>query len=221
MAAAGVVNPAVNRLRGGLAARIAPPVLASRRRYVLQRAAQQGVPLQAEAVETLAQAADGYRPLDGWIARLALEGRLNREREGRTAGQAVLRGGQRPHARRGPDALDPNTVATILAEETLLAAPRVTVDAITRAVAARFGVRLGVLRGPSRRASVVTARHLAMHLARTVAGSSFVAIGTYFGGRDPATVRYACRAAPLRLNADPTLAAAVATLGQGWQMTDA
>ena len=77
-----------------------------------------------------------------------------------------------------------------------------------------------MLRGPSRRASVVTARHLAMHLARTLAGSSFAAIGTYFGGRDPATVRHACRA-PSALNADPTLAAAVATLGRGWQMTDA
>jgi len=211
----------INRLLGGLAARIAPPVLASRRRYVLQRAAQQGVALQAEAVETLAQAADGYRPLDGWIARLALECRLNRAHEGKAGDQAVLRGGQRPHPRRGPDALDPHTVATILAEEALLAEPLVTVDTIARAVAVRFGVRLGVLRGPSRRASVTAVRHLAMHLARTLAGSSFAAIGTYFGGRDPATVRHACRAAPLRLNADPTLAAAVATLGQGWQRTDA
>jgi len=213
----------VNRLLGGLVVRITPPVLASRRRYVLQRAAQHGVELQAEAVETLAQAADGYRPLDGWIARLALEGRLNRAQESREGGQdqAVLRGDQHPRARRGPDALDPHTVATILAEEALLAEPMVTVDAITRAVAARFGLRLSVLRGSSRRSSVVTARHLAMHLARTLTGSSFAAIGTYFGGRDPATVRHACRAAPLRLNADPTLAAAVATLGRGWQMTDA
>ena len=67
----------------------------------------------------------------------------------------------------------------------------------------RFGVRLGLVRGPSRRASVVAARHLAMHLAREHTGSSFAAIGAYFGDRDPATVRHACRAAIGRLAADP------------------
>ena len=68
------------------------------------------------------------------------------------------------------------------------------------------------MRGPSRRASVVVARHVAMYFARTFTGSSFSAIGTYFGGRDSATVRHAFKAAALRLNADPTLAAAVAKL---------
>ncbi len=72
----------VNRLMGGLASGIASPGLASRRRYVLQRASQQGVGLQAEAVETLAQAGDGYRTLDGWIFRLALEARLKHKQEG-------------------------------------------------------------------------------------------------------------------------------------------
>ena len=44
----------------------------SRRRFVLDRAAMHGLALQAEAVERLAAAADGYRTLDGWLARLAL-----------------------------------------------------------------------------------------------------------------------------------------------------
>ena len=92
---------------------------------------------------------------------------------------------------------------TILAEETLLAEPLVTIDVIARGVARRFGVRLSILRGPSRRASVVAVRHVAMYLARMFAGSSFAAIGTYFGGRDPATVRHACKTAAVRLNARP------------------
>ena len=205
----------INRLLGGLAARIDPPGLASRRRYVLQHAGGQGLALQAEAVETIAQAADGYRTLDGWIARLALEARLNRQQEGR-------RGTQGSQSRRpGPDLLDPRTVADVLAEETVLAEPIVTIDAIARAVADRFRVRLALLRGPSRRATVVEARHLAMHLARLHSGTSFAAIGTYFGGRDPATVRHACKAAILRLDVDPALAAAVVSLGRRWQKTDA
>ncbi len=203
----------VNRLLGGLTVRIDPPGLASRRRYVLHAAGQNGVTLQAEAVERLAEAADGYRIIDGWIARLALEDRLGQTSRGRGgSGSRRARGQAR--------ALDPETVAAILAEETLLADPASTIDAIARAVAARFGVRLGVLRGPSRRASIVEARHLAMHLARTHTGSSFAVIGAYFGGRDPATVRHACQAAMVRINADPALAAVVATIGQAWRKSD-
>jgi chromosomal replication initiator protein len=215
----------VARLLGGLAVRIAPPGLAGRRRYVLERARQDSLVLEAGAVETLAQAADGYRTLDGWIARIALEARLERKPEGRggTGIQGARRDGQRPpsHPRRSPGALNLQAVEAILAEEAVLAAPLVTTDAIARAVASQFSVPLGVLRGKSRRASVVTARHLAMHLARAFTGSSFAAIGTYFGGRDAGTVRHACEAAALRLNSDPSLAAAAAALSQCWQKADA
>jgi chromosomal replication initiator protein len=200
----------VNRLLGGLTARVDPPGLVSRRRYVLHGAGEHGLALPAESVEWLAQAADGYRTLDGWLARLVLEARLGGESQGRGGGRRVA----------NPRGLDPQTVAAILTEETLLAEPAVTLDAVARAAAARFGVRLSVLRGPSRRASAVEARHLAMHLARTLTGSSFAAIGMYFGGRDPATVRHACKAAADRMAADPALAAAVVAISREWQKSN-
>ncbi len=216
----------LNRLSGGLVVKILPPGLASRRRYVLQNASRQGVAIHAEAVETLAQAADGYRTLDGWISRLALEARMKQgqPREGRAgrANQRSSRPGQSssgsasasapPSTRSLARPLDVETVAAILAEETLLAGARVTIEAVAQRVAERFKVRLSVLRGPGRRASVVLVRHVAMYLARAFTGSSFATIGAYFGGRDAATVRHACKAAALRLQADPSLAAAVASL---------
>ena len=181
----------INRLVGGLAVRVDPPGLASRRRYLLDRARVRGVGLTAEAVETLAGAADGYRTLDGWLARLALTARVER----------------RP--------LDARLVAPILADDGAMPdAP--THDAIARAVAARFGVRLRDLRSDSRRQAVVVPRQLAMHLARGLTGLSFQALGAYFGGRDPATVRHSCRTAADRLAADPALASAVASLRRNW-----
>src|SRR5262249_29191317 len=65
----------VSRLVGGLAVRVEPPGLDTRRRYVLERSRSRGLVLTAEAVELLAASADGYRTLDGWLARLALEAR--------------------------------------------------------------------------------------------------------------------------------------------------
>lgn len=205
----------VNRLTGGLAARITPPELTSRRRYILQHIRQYGVPLEADTVEALAEAGDGYRTLDGWISRLVLESRLGQEQGGRGAGQSIP--GARQYTPRGT--LDPQTVATSLVEEMLLAKPQLTINVVAQDVANRLGVPLNVLRGPSRQASVVAARHIAMHLARTLTRCSFAGIGTYFGGRDPASVRYACRMATVRLDSDPTLSAMLAPLSQGWQRT--
>lgn len=185
----------VNRLQGGLAVRLDPPGVDARRRYLLQQAQARNVPLAADSVESLAQSADGYRTLDGWLARLVLGSRLD----------PAVGGGR----------LDPTETAAILDDEPRLAAAPVTIDEVARAVAARFGVRLRELRGPSRRAAVAELRHLAMHLARLHTDASFAVIGQYFGKRDPATVRHACKAAAARLKADPALAAEVAAWFSG------
>jgi chromosomal replication initiator protein len=185
----------LNRLVGGLAVRVDPPGLASRRRFVLDRARAAGLALSAEAVEALAEAGDGYRTLDGWLARLALTARLDRRGVDRAlAAEAIADDGA-----------------------TVPSAVTATVEQVARAVAARFGVSAREIRSATRRKTVAGPRHLAMHLARDLTGLSFQAIGAYFGGRDPATVRHACKAAAGRLAADPALAAAVEGLRQRWR----
>jgi chromosomal replication initiator protein len=183
--------------------RLDPPGPASRRRFLLDRARVRGVRLAAEAVDALVESADGYRSLDGWLARLALTARVERR------------------------ALDRSLVVTLLSEEG--AAPALEsgsgsspADAavlarIARDVAGRFGVTVRDLRAATRRKSVAEPRHLAMLLVRRHTGLSFQRIGDYFGGRDPATVRHACRASADRLASDPALAAAAEALTRRWQ----
>jgi chromosomal replication initiator protein len=187
---AGWPSRLVNRLLGGLTVRVEGPGPDSRRRYLLDRARARGPRLTAAAVEALADAADGYRILDGWLARLALA------------------------ARDQPAPLGPEWAEAILAEEG--ARPMLTVERIARDVSAKFGVGLRDLRSGARRGALVGPRHLAMHLARELTGRSFAAIGAYFGGRDAATVRHACRAAAGRIAADPALAAAAEALRRRW-----
>lgn len=196
----------VNRLIAGLVVRIDPPGLVSRRRYILEQARVRGLALSAEATESLAATADGYRTLDGWLARLVLQTRIEPDAR-RSPGRS--QGGNRAA---GPlPTLDLPAVTATLREETELLTGRLTVEQIARAVAARFGVRLAALRGPGRQTSVVEVRHLAMYLARLHTGLSFAAIGAYFGGRDPASVRHACKATAGRLSANPALAAVAAS----------
>ena len=183
----------VNRLLGGLSVRVDPPGLASRRRYLLDRARVQGIALAADAVDALADSADGYRTLDGWLARLSLAARVER----------------RP--------LDWPLVEPFLADEATPPPPAPSLEAIARAVALRFGVSLRDLRGDARQPQYVEPRHLAMHLARAYTTFSFVAIGRYFGGRDPATVRHACKAADSRLATDPALASVAQAIAVSWR----
>lgn len=175
----------VNRLIGGLAVRVDWPGLESRRRYVLEQARRRRMTLAAEAVDALAEAAEGYRQIDGGLARLALSAQVERRPSSR---QSVLDGLSQDG---GPKPVDAR------------------IQPMTQRVARRFGVRVKDLRGPSRRKALVEPRHLAMYLAREQTGLSYASIGAYFGGRDPATVRHAIKAASLRLAADPALAAAV------------
>lgn len=182
----------VSRLAGGLSVRVEPPGLDARRRYLLEQARTRGLTVPANVVETLADAAEGYRTLDGLLARLALDARLSR----------------RP--------IDAPLVADALAEPGAIAAP-VPIDTVIQAVAARFRVHPRDLRSASRRPGLVAPRHLAMHLARVHAGLSFAAIGRHFGRRDPATVRHACKMAAARLVADPALAAVAADLSASWR----
>ncbi len=185
----------VNRLVGGLAVRIEPPGPESRRRYLMDRARAQGLSLPAEVVDLLADRADGYRTLDGWLTRLALLARLANRPVDLSLADAAL----------ADDLSDASTLAPV------------TTDAIARAVASRFGVSLRDLRSSSRRQALAVPRHLAIHLARELTGQSFASLGLYFGHRDPATIRHACAATSARLAADPALLAVAEAVAGKWR----
>ena len=183
-----------DRVRGGLTVRIEPPGPPSRRRYLLDRARARGLAPAADALDALAEAADGYRSLDGLLARLVLAGRVER----------------RP--------LDLRLARTLLDGDE--DAPPATVAEVARAVARQFGLRPRDLRSADRRAALVTPRHLAILLARELTGASFAALGHAFGDRDTKTIRHACRAASARLASDPSLAAVAEFLRRRWDRSD-
>lgn len=176
----------VSRLVAGLSVRIDPPGPAARRRFVLERSRSRGVRLPAEAVEAIAERGEDYRTLEGLITAAAMQSKVER---------APIEGASRNEEDEGsPDA-------------------QRAAEKIARAVAERFGVTLRDLRSASRRQALVVPRHLAIHLVRMGTDLSFAAIGKFFGKRDAATIRHACKAAEKRLETDPALAAEVAAIG--------
>lgn len=70
---------------------------------------------------------------------------------------------------------------------------QLTVEAIQKAVASYFSVRIADLKGPRRHKGIARPRMIAMYLSRELTGSSYPEIGLRFGGKDHSTVINACR----------------------------
>jgi chromosomal replication initiator protein len=83
---------------------------------------------------------------------------------------------------------------------------------ITALTARHFSVKVTELRSPSRSRAVVTARGVAMYLARTLTHKSLDQIGHYFDGRDHTTVSYGCTKTKDLLKSDPAIRTAVELL---------
>ncbi len=88
----------------------------------------------------------------------------------------------------------------------------VTVEAVQKAVASHFSVRIADLKGPRRHKGISRPRMIAMFLARELTGSSFPEIGLRFGGKDHSTVINACKRITALSDQDPELRSAVSQL---------
>ncbi|MCW3096954.1 MAG: chromosomal replication initiator protein DnaA [Chthonomonadaceae bacterium] len=87
---------------------------------------------------------------------------------------------------------------------------KVTIDEIVEAVAEQFQTTSVQIKGPGRHKDIALARHVAMHLCRELMPELNTSItGTAFGGRDHATIVYACQRIRNLLQADPELKALV------------
>ena len=64
---------------------------------------------------------------------------------------------------------------------------------ITKLVAKEFDLKVSDLKSNSRKQSIVMARGIAIYLNRSLLGTSFLKIGTYFGNRDHSTIMHAYR----------------------------
>ena len=80
----------------------------------------------------------------------------------------------------------------------------VTSEDVVTTAAEHFSIPIVAIKGPGRSKEVSGVRQLAMYLCRElVPGSSLAGVGAFFGGRDHATVVYACQKIRDRIKDDP------------------
>lgn len=167
----GMEERLTSRLNWGLVADIKAPDLETRIAIISQKAERDRIDIAPDVCMTLATLVrSNVRELEGALLRVAAF--------------ASLKG--RP--------ITADFVRDVLGEAAASAAPPpVSVEAIQKAVATYFSVRVSDLKGPRRHRGISRPRMIAMYLSRELTSSSFPEIGLRFGGKDHSTVINACK----------------------------
>jgi chromosomal replication initiator protein len=183
----GILPALRSRLMAGLTIGLAPPGPKTRLAVLKQLAALKDVDLSDAAARLLAEGLAGTVPdLAGALLQLMM------------------------HAHLSDDQVDLPAVKRYLARQKHGRHP--TLHEIALATARHFSLKLADLRSPVRRRALVTARGVAVLLARRLTGDSLEEIGSYFGGRDHTTVIHSCRKTEELLENDPAIREAVDNL---------
>ncbi|MCG8585977.1 MAG: DnaA/Hda family protein [Pirellulales bacterium] len=174
-------SPALaDRLSAGLVVSIVPPGPSVRRAMISHLANREAIAITAAAADRLAESSlVTWNDIRGALLSLRF-----------TASDANIR---LPDVRR------------FLAESPASSAPEIRDIAV--AVAKRYDLPLGELKGPSRRRTVVDARNITAFLARQWTGQSLQQIGHFLGGRDHTTILHGIRKIERRLAEDSALRA--------------
>jgi chromosomal replication initiator protein len=175
-------NRLMSRFQWGLSTDVQPPDLETRTAIIYSKAESLNLQVGNRTVEWLATTiVDSIREIEGALNRLKLYAEM---------GESI-------------------TLDLARRELSDLASPetrRLTVGHIRETVAAAWNVRSHDLCARTRKHPIVTARHVAMYLAREFTDKSLADIGAHFGGRDHSTVINACQSVQDRIDTEPAFA---------------
>ena len=168
----GLEERLVSRFEWGLVTDVQAPDLETRVAILQNKAAEENLTLPVEVMRYIATyITSNIRELEGALVTLLAYSKLTEQEISVAMAEDVL------HDLIGSNKIKP-----------------VTVEAIQRAVAEHFDVRISDLRGRSRQRQVAFPRQIAMHLCKDLIPSlSLNEIGEAFGGKDHTTVIYACQ----------------------------
>jgi chromosomal replication initiator protein len=174
------------RFQSGLIADIQPPEPATRLSILQQCCTRENIRVPNELLEYIASAIQSnVRALEGAVTKLA-------------AYSSVM-----------STEVTSEMAYNVLGEyfiEKPVRTRRVTVQEVVDAVAEHFGLQSELLTGPGRNKDVALARHVAVYVCRElIPHMNTTEIGQAFGGRDHATIVYACQKMRSMMGADDEL----------------
>ena len=157
-----------SRFEWGLIADIQPPDIETRIAIIEKKAQENNIDISNDIVRYIASVADSnIRELEGILTRIAAYSSLTGREIKIDIAMDVIKnllkhGGNR----------------------------EIAIDAIIKAVAKQFNLRVGDIRSRKKNKNLVLSRQIVMYLSRKLTNNSFPDIGAKIGGRDHSTVIY-------------------------------
>lgn len=167
-----------SRFRMGLIADIQPPEVETKIAIIQKKAEAERLSLPEDVVYYMAsKIKSNIRDIEGCLIRLGAHSTISGSPVSLEMAKAVLK-----------DFIEDDRP--------------LTVEGIMRAVAEYFGMKVPDLKAKKRTKDIAVPRQIAMHLARELTQSSLSDIGKHMGGKDHATVIYACKQIEAKRAAD-------------------
>ncbi len=180
----------VSRFECGLTVEMQPPQMETRMAILKKKSLDWKIRVDESVLSFLAdKIRTNVRRLEGALMRVATYASL--------AGESVT-----------VDKVE-HLLRDLLREE---ASRQVNIDAIQKAVAEHYDVRLADMTSRRRPASIAFPRQIAMYLSRSLTKGSLMEIGEAFGGRDHGTVIHACKKVTEMIDAEPGLKESIARI---------
>jgi len=175
-----------SRFEWGLIADIQPPDVETKVAILKKKAQFQNISLPNDVAFFLASnTASNIRVLEGCLVRIAAFSKLTQTEVNLDLAKEVLR----------------NIIKT---ED-----PAVPIEAIQKAVASHFNLRVSDLKAKKKTKQIVLARQIAIYLSRKLSKLSLIEIGERFGGKDHSTVLHAINKIQDHLQSDQQVASII------------
>lgn len=191
----GLDDRLLSRFQWGLTSDIQPPDLETRIAILRKKSENEGIELPQDVVECIAaNVTSNIRELEGCLVSLMAKASL----EGREISVDLAR-----------------EVLTVVVGD--VKSP-LTIETIQRTVCEYFNIPEDLIRAKTRKQEIVSARQIAMYLAKDLTNCSLKTIGLHFGGRDHSTVIHAYQSVEDQMHLDPKYQANVVQIRRRLQI---
>jgi len=165
----GLETRLLSRFKWGLTAELTTPDFDTRVKILKAKSAKDGISLPDDVIEYLAQKiTNNIRELEGALVSLMANSTLTKKKISISLAENLT-----------------GNIVTVSKND-------ISIPKIKKTVCSYFGLSDDALLSSSRKREVVQARQIAMYLSRNLTSASLDSIGSQIGGKNHATVLYAC-----------------------------
>ena len=166
----GMEERLITRFKWGMVAELEKPTVELRRNILRNKICRDGLQFPSEVIDYIAEnVGDSVRDLEGIVISIMAHSTVYNREVDLDLAQRIVK--KVSHNENKP----------------------ITVESIIRTVCAHYGLEPSAIQSKSRKRDVVQARQISMFLAKSHTELSANKIGSLIGGKDHATVLYACK----------------------------